>query len=237
MEKNKGRKRKIIVTEAQLKALVGEMAYPSNFNFDEFRNITNFRDRIRYCSQRLKILGTGSSRRAYQVDNEKVLKIAINRRGVAQNEQEVDASGYRSDVLPHVFDFDDEKYLWIETELARKATPDDFKRETGFDMKTVFNAIRQYEQEFRPTWVNHQVVKKEFLPKEVYQKLWENDWFYSLSVYIGDYQPPIGDLTVLWNYGVVKRNGQEHLIVIDAGLSEEIWKEHYAGRPMKIVWK
>ena len=63
-----------------VKSIIKEMAYPSNFDLRYFSTIPTFKERERYCRERLKFLGGGSSRIAFQVDNEKVLKIAKTQR-------------------------------------------------------------------------------------------------------------------------------------------------------------
>lgn len=231
--------RKIILYESQLQGIIfeneiEEMAYPSSFNWNEFANITNIKDRIRYCSQRLKILGTGSSRRAYKVDNEKVLKIAINRKGLAQNEQECDGGYSNIAILPHVYNFDDEHYTWIETEIARKAVPSDFQKYVGYPMETVFNGIRQYEQEYNPHWLNGKLIKYQYVPKDLYQEMWDNEWMWEMFEYLGNYQHPLGDILRLEHYGVIKRNGKPCLILIDAGLNEDIWDSFYSRPRLRI---
>jgi hypothetical protein len=38
---------------------------------------------------------------------------------------------------------------------------------------------------------------------------------------------PSGDLMRLSTYGVVKRDGQETIVLIDYGLTDDIYKTHY----------
>ena len=80
--------KKIYLTEEQFNYLK-EMAYPTSFNMEEFKSIRSFADRVKYCEQRLKKLGAGSSRRVYQIDNEKCLKLAKNGKGIGQNIEEI----------------------------------------------------------------------------------------------------------------------------------------------------
>ena len=80
--------KKIIVTEAQYMKIINEMAYPVSFNMDEFKMLKTFAARIKYCQARLQRISSGSSRIVYKIDNEKVLKLAKNRKGIAQNEAE-----------------------------------------------------------------------------------------------------------------------------------------------------
>ena len=78
--------KKIIVTESQYMKIIDEMAYPVSFNMAEFKTLTTFSERIRYCQTRLQRISSGSARIVYKIDNEKVLKLAKNRKGIAQNE-------------------------------------------------------------------------------------------------------------------------------------------------------
>ena len=54
-------------------------AYPESFSFEEFNNIRSYNGKLKYANQRLKKISSGSSRVVYQVDNERVLKIAKNK--------------------------------------------------------------------------------------------------------------------------------------------------------------
>ena len=105
---------KIIITEAQLKALK-EMAYPSTFNIEEFMSLSSFAKRVEYCNKRLKFLGQGSSRRVYMIDNEKCLKLARNKKGIAQNEAENDGYLQQLNLCPKIYK-SDHKGLWIEAQ-------------------------------------------------------------------------------------------------------------------------
>ena len=39
-----------------------------------------------------------------------------------------------------------------------------------------------------------------------------------------------GDLTRISSYGIVKRNGQEELVIIDFGLTEDVYNNFYGKR-------
>ena len=69
-----------------------EEDYPASFNMDEFKMLRSFNARINYCQARLKRISSGSSRIVYQIDDELVLKLARNVKGLAQNEAEVTAA-------------------------------------------------------------------------------------------------------------------------------------------------
>ena len=60
-----------------------------------------------------------------------------------------------------------------------------------------------------------------------YSDMCENEDLQPFDEYIGDYRPPEGDLTRLCNYGMTMRNGYPTIVLLDAGLSQEIWNNYY----------
>lgn len=211
--------------------IINEMAYPSNFDLQEFSKLPTFRARLKYCDERLQKLGSGSSRTAYKVDDQKVLKIAKNQKGLAQNEAEMDWGRNNYGVFGIIYEADTEKNTWIEMELAYKVKVNDFKRILGVswsDTKLLINYM--YSQ----TSHNRYPVSVSRRTMDLYDKLVNNeesDFFLELKSYIFDYQPwSVNDWYVLSNWGIVKRNGKEELVIIDDGLSEDVWNNYYAKR-------
>ena len=106
--------------------------YPSSWNIEEFKSLRSFAERKRYCDANLQKIASGSGRIVYKVDNQKVLKLAKNKKGVAQNEIESELGNdyYFAAILGETFE-SDENNLWVEMELARKVTPTIFKKMVG----------------------------------------------------------------------------------------------------------
>jgi len=95
--------------------------YPVNFDIFNFKNIRSYAGKLRYAESHLgRPIGRGSSRVVYRVDNNKVLKLAKNKKGIAQNETEIHWSGdaVLGEILAQIFDYDRENSLWVEMELA-----------------------------------------------------------------------------------------------------------------------
>lgn len=211
--------------------IINEMAYPSNFDLQEFSKLPTFRARLKYCDERLQKLGSGSSRTVYKVDDQKVLKIAKNQKGLAQNEAEMDWGRNNYGVFGIIYEADTENNTWIEMELASKARASDFQRILGVSWEettALIDYIFSLSSKCRyPMYFNERI-------KNLYEKLIveeESEFFLSLNMYIFDYQPwSVNDWTVLNNWGIVKRNGKEELVIIDDGLSEDVWNNYYAKR-------
>jgi hypothetical protein len=223
--------RKLIISEEQYNYLMNEMAYPTSFNMDVFKNLPTFAKRIEYCQSRLQRLSSGSSRIVYKVDNEKVLKLAKNRKGIAQNECEA-SDYYKKSIgcFAEVYEYDD-NYLWIEMQFARKAKLSDFKRILGVDFKVVCDFIMDYWNSYsRSRWSRPiSPESKKIFDSEWFQEQMENySLFTYLAEYLGNYQPDIiGDLMRLSSWGVVTDNGEESLVIIDFGLDDNVYNEYY----------
>lgn len=211
----------------RMKEIMGiEEDYPQSFNMEEFKNIPTYKGRIEYCKQHLQRLAAGSSRMVFKIDDEKVLKLAMNQKGLAQNGEEIKKSkDYILDtVTAKIFEYD-KSNLWVEMELAQKLTLPLFKQITGFnfeDYKT--ELINSYNR----TQPRHKEMVNNKINPEISEKMWENEDLYSFFELPGNYPSmSIGDLLRLNSYGVVKRGGEYIIVLIDFGLTKEVWDKHY----------
>jgi len=198
--------------------------YPEGFDINEFKNIWSYAGKLKYAQEHLgKPIGNGSSRTVYRVDKEKVLKLAKNKKGVAQNDQETNwvNDGYYESVLAKVFDFDDKDFLWVEMEVAYRAKRSDFKRlwNINFDDLSIYlrNAYDRNKGR-RPTFG---------IDDEVKIQLDENENVQLLMYFMLDSFSSEGDLTKLNSWGLVKRDNVEHLVLIDFGLNEDVYTSYY----------
>jgi len=90
-----------------IETLMGE-EYPSSFNMEEFKTLRSYSARVRYCETHLQRIAAGTARVVFKIDNEKVLKLAKNQKGLAQNEVEISYSQYNDleHVLARTFDYE-----------------------------------------------------------------------------------------------------------------------------------
>lgn len=229
--------REIFITEEQHKYLLvknslEEMAYPVNFNMEELKNINSFVERVKYCNSRLKYLGQGSSRRVYMVDDEKCLKMAKNRKGIAQNIEEINLGNdiYAGSCFAKVYDYD-QNGLFVEMELARKAKESDFERLAGIPFDCYCDLIVRTAINYLPNncqsrnWVTSSM-------EDTYNYVMDNidnfEFINQVIEYMYNFQvKAYGDLQRISSYGVVKRNGQEELVIVDFGLTEDVFNNYY----------
>jgi len=108
-----------------------EMALPADWDPAALGHDKSFKSRLEYALQRAPRLGGGSSRVAFVIPDqgrETVLKIAKNKKGMAQNEAELEVldDGYlgKLDIVIPLIDYDkaNPTPTWIQTEKANKVS-------------------------------------------------------------------------------------------------------------------
>lgn len=219
--------KKIYITESQFKELIGEMAYPTSFNFEEFKKINSFAGRVRYCEERLQRLSSGSSRIVYVIDNDKVLKLAKNKKGIAQNQTEIrlGTEPYYT-CFAEIYEYDDNG-LWVEMEYCRKAKKSDFKNIYGLPFEALCCAIHEMGNNNR---------RYNYNPYRQYQQLVDEVWngeenktqelFNSVHEYIGGERlEGVDDLCRLSSWGV--SNITNEFVIIDYGLDDDVFNNYY----------
>lgn len=212
------------LTFSLIEELLGE-EYPSSFNMDEFKQLNSFNKRIQYCNANLKRISSGSSRIVYMIDNEKVLKLAKNQKGLAQNEVEIQYGNesYLENIVAKLYDYD-ENNLWLEMQLAKKLTKSNFEKITGFKFDDFASAVHNYGVDSGNAGRH---ASKFNIDQNVVDEMWENEFVYGIFDFIGNYGVPVGDLTRLSSYGVVSENGVDRVVIIDYGLTHDVYQSFY----------
>ena len=202
-----------------------EEDYPSSWNIEEFKKMSSFSKRIQYCKQHLQQISSGSSRIVYKIDDQKVLKLAKNQKGLAQNEIEASYSTYEdlSDITARVFAYDNND-LWIEMELARRVTPQIFKRVTGFDFENFCQGLASHYYKLEG---NNRRIRNVSEPQNM-DDLWANPFVYQMLSLMATYDIPSSDLCKLNSYGLVNRDGKDTIVKIDYGLTNEVYDSYYS---------
>ena len=63
------------------------------------------------------------------------------------------------------------------------------------------------------------------------EKLWElcetNETINEFNDYIGSYDVGIGDLYAIRNYGLTQRDNEPQIVILDSGLSDDIYNTYY----------
>lgn len=222
--------KKIYITEKQFKAILNEMAYPVNFSMEQMMKLPSYVARVRYCQERLKKIGAGSSRIVFAVDDEKVLKVAKNKKGIAQNQEE--SQGWLQnyyDCFAKVYEASDDG-IFLEMQAARRAKPSDFKRITGYNFDIFCDYVDYVHSWYSryPYGRYHGRYEQLFQSEQFENDLENYNIFYYIKSYLCDTQlEAIGDIKRISSWGVVKEGGEEKLVMIDFGLSDDVMNNYY----------
>ena len=197
--------------------------FKQNF-LPEFLNITSFAGRMKYADQNLQRIGSGTGRVVYDIDGEKVLKLAMNAKGVAQNGAEAGAGYYRDTqhIVTEVFDSADDD-TWVIAEHAKKVGEKRIKEVTGIpSLNDLFYFLRnQVSQNNGKGTIFSQ-------PQEMVDFMWENEFASDLIDFVVNYGQTPGDMGRPSSYGEVIRDGQPAIVLTDYGLNDEVYDTHYS---------
>ena len=202
-------------------------AQDSQFSLQMLSSINSFNQRLAYCKEHLgKIIGNGSSRVVFQINGQTCLKLAKNQKGIAQNEHESEWYKQSLDCFPKIFDCDDANDSWIVCEYVLPAKPEDFKHCLGMTWDEFVSFIGSCYNEYDRNRFRRTSYSK--MPDEQFYNLIENnDTLHDIYDYMTSYQAPMGDLTRIANYGMVRRYNKDLIVILDHGLSDAIWDEYY----------
>jgi hypothetical protein len=217
---------KIIITESQFMNLIQrdiEEDYPLSWDIEEFKKLNSFNKRIKYCEQNLQRISSGTSRIVYKIDETKVLKLAKNEKGIAQNNTEINFSeDYLWDmVVAKLFDHDEDG-LWVEMELARKVTTSIWNNIVGIPIDIFRDGTRFMEQQKGSLKTLYRLKEPERM-----EELYENDFTSTILDLIANYDVGSGDFGKLSTYGLVNRDGKDEIVIIDYGLTNEVYDSYY----------
>lgn len=196
------------------------------FKSKSLDELKKFSEKLTHANATLKKLGSGSGRVVYEMNDRYAIKIAKNRKGIAQNEAEADTIFNKFDCVAKTLAHG-EMYSWI---LAEKADAMCYISE--FD-ELVGGGV--YFQMYVDTLYTIFHPKKEKYISD--QELKNNLEKFKKSVFcsnllamlneVGDEKVVVSDLLRIENLGTVRRNGKKEIVVIDYGLTRSIFNSLY----------
>lgn len=201
---------------------------------EELNSINSFRGKIDYANQHFTRIGSGSGRIVYDLDGVNVLKLALNSKGIGQNEVEA-GIGYYPDVqhiVTKVIDSADND-SWIIAEKAKKVNERRIKELTGIpSLNDLFIFLKNYESNKLNGGRNSYRQSEELV-----QFFWNNEFAHDLADLIASYGVIAGDLGKPSSYGEVIRSGQPSIVVTDYGLNDEVYSSYYSGNKKAYVYE
>ena len=205
---------------------LSEVVDHSAFNISSLKELKSFKQRLDYCAGHLQRLGSGSSRIVFKIDDGTVLKLAKNRKGVSQNNTESDYTiqSHYGGVIAKIKNYCDDD-LWIVCELARKVKKEDFKNLAGvsYEIFDEYMNMRIMEdiRKSRTYEIGHSLT-----PEQI-EFCNNNEFICEILDLMANYSLAGGDLTRLSSYGVVNRDGDNTLVLVDYGATDAILQNMY----------
>ena len=192
---------------------------------DEFSQIKGYAGKLRYADTHLAKIASGSGRTVYRIDGEKVLKIAKNKKGVAQNNVEAEPFLQQYDLTARVFTTgpaNSDDCLYLEMELVKKIGRNRFKELAGVSIEELADYLEYYDQRRKPKSAFERKFSPEFLAK-----MGENEFVQSLVSLDADYDFAVGDQKRLSTWGEVLRDGSPKVVLVDFGLTTSVYDQFY----------
>lgn len=174
------------------------------------------KDGYYYCMKMLgEPISKGSARAVFQIDDTRVLKLAYNMRGVAQNKAEVMVYQQAPDkkYMPIVYnDSDMENYFYVISEYVLPAEEEDFKKVVGIPFYRLESLISNNKLESA-------MKSYEDMPK-VHDLL-------QYLITMSNMGVEIFDWTTISNWGLAKRNGKTIIVTLDNGFTQNVANNFY----------
>jgi hypothetical protein len=169
-------------------------------------------------------VGEGTGRRVYKYFKNKVVKMAKNKAGVAQNKIEATAS-IDKNLCARVLDFDP-SYEWVVMEYAPVVTEKEFENFSGFS-QSIFRTYLDHHcfTVLTDDKVHAANINKEVL-KQINFKLMDNNPFIKSLLKLSlDNRLSIGDLSRYDAWGRNEKTG--NIVLFDYGLNWDVYKSCY----------
>jgi hypothetical protein len=218
-----------------------EMALPADWDPTALGHDKTFKSRLEYALQRAPKLGAGSSRTAFIIpDNgrETVLKIAKNKKGLAQNQAEADIldDGYlgKLDIVIPLVDYDktSREPVWIQTELAKKVSQQKLTKmlhcdKTPYGLSYFISAVKNVLGQRGRFMPKLDKIKEELLKAGHTEQDLEIFMGYvdEIATLVNSSSIVPDDFGAASNWG--EYNGRP--VVIDVGFTENVEKMYYRG--------
>jgi len=251
----------ILVKEEIESLSLKEKIRSSTFNWKEFKALPDIFKMKEYLDATLVSLSEtrqktgreGSARKVYLLSSGKVIKLAKNNAGLAQNEAEASASK-TPDIKPaiaKVFD-SDPKFFWLVSELVKPLEKSNMYRVGQFFGGDIFPTTDSFEQFAWYVWENKGDVDRSLIKFEHQQAPWLskynpnigkdiknpkviaklNEFFKSLLEFCQKTGSRYEDIASISSFGI---SAEGNLVVLDYGFTKEVGQKYYDWRTQSDI--
>jgi hypothetical protein len=190
------------------------------FEFNKFKGFHDIHKQFEYANSFLDRIGFGSSRIVYIYSSKYVLKIALDQKGLAQNEAEVDVytNPKTKAIVTKIVNYDDKNYNWLVSEMVDPlVNPKQFEA-TGTDWKTFVEDVKKLLSASDKNEDTTSIEASEF-SKKVVDTIISN-------------QLMIADIRTLNHWG---KTADGRIVLLDYGYNKDVHIKHYQKAPSAAV--
>lgn len=178
----------------------------------ELSEIKDFDERVEFAKEQdWELLGEGSARIVFQMDEKRIIKVALGDAGLAQNITEADPEKQKFSITNPVFCFDP-KGAWIISSMNETITIQEFKKLTNMSFESFGNALK-YK-------FNHSDDRN---PPKGYEDIENNPVFKETAQLILNEDMLEGDVAKISSWGRIDNK----VVLRDEGLDLRGWIENY----------
>lgn len=194
--------------------------FGDKFSLNTFKTLDGVNIMLDYASQFLEALGEGSSRKAFLLSGKYVLKIALNEKGLAQNQAEMDVftNPKSQAIVAKVYSYDP-KFQWLISDLVKPLTNiNEFESLAGISWKVFREEVADGIEGQHVAQGGAPFVKS-VLYTALHNKLMKGDL-------IGFVSGPLKDAreSILSHWG---KTPDGRIVLLDYGFTHEVWNDHY----------
>jgi hypothetical protein len=206
--------------------------FERKFNPREFSKVP-FEEMVEFAKNNgLRYLGEGSSRVVFVLDSKRVIKIAINMKGIAQNRAELELSHDREAPIARVYQYDTDMW-WLVSELVRPLTsPEEFKALTGIPWQVLKRFINgRYDPDDLETFRQDMIRKAQ---KNLFddtslqdvQNIDKNPAILKIAKFLTEKGSVLlpGDLMRIEHWG---KTPDQRVVLLDYGYTDEVYSDYY----------
>lgn len=234
------------ILEKLIEALVSEAL--RGFNLEKFKSFKVHQERLQYAESLLPKMGQGSARVVFAYSTGKVLKIARNVRGIAQNEAELDifTDPNTKPVVARIFDADTSKHIWLLSEIVKPLPKSDeaaWEKATGLPWDRFSSFMREWNYDDNPDidqWFNKIINEyAEYTDStgeieywaatkiDILKKLQAHSLVRGVMHLIQQGLEPGDLINSPWNIGHYGVAIDGRVVVLDYGFTEDVADNHY----------
>lgn len=194
----------------------------TGFNIQEFKRLETPEQVMEYAQNHLKLLGKGTSRAVFVLNSRQVIKVALGKKGLAQNEAEADAftNPKSKPIIAKIFEADNDGFKWLISELVKPLKSDaEFKSLAGMSPSTMTHAIKGVKTDdvTKPAVPGAMSLKGKV--SKLNQKLID-----AVTSFAVENKMLWGDILKLNSWG---KTADGRLVLFDYGATEAIFNRYY----------